>query len=137
MFGPPGPQRKKKWQESVPNLGSRKKNSGYPYVWTCMGVLSFLPSGTYLSASIRPKNCPSGQENETSEIIKIKVVWGGYLSREECRYEYNWLSRIVKVGKSTYFLSWENCQSNAQIIIDLVTSTYLIGNGKRKRSRLE
>ena len=41
-----------------------------------MGVLSFLPSGTYLSASIRPKNCPSGQENETSEIIKIKVVWG-------------------------------------------------------------
>ena len=44
-----------------------------------MGVLSFLPSGTYLSASIRPKNCPSGQENETSEIIKIKVVWGGLL----------------------------------------------------------
>jgi hypothetical protein len=41
-----------------------------------MGVLSFLPSGTYLSASIRPKKCPSGQENETSEIIKIKVVWG-------------------------------------------------------------
>ena len=46
-----------------------------------MGVLSFLPSGTYLSASIRPKNCPSGQENETSEIIKIKVVWGGYPER--------------------------------------------------------
>ena len=43
-----------------------------------MGVLSFLPSGTCLSASIRPKNCPSGQNNERSEIIKIK---GGYPER--------------------------------------------------------
>ena len=54
-----------------------------------MGVLSFLPSGTSLSASIRPKNCPSGQENETSEIIKIKVVWGATYPERNVDIEYN------------------------------------------------